>query len=304
MASNGRGWRQSPRRLFASVLAAGLGLSSAASAEPGATERETARGLMAEGRSDRENGDLQDALRAFLGADAIMHVPTTGLEVARTQAALGLLVEAWNTALRVSRTIAKAGEPAPFERARQAAVVLEGELEARVPSLTEAAGEAPRRDPGASSASSVAAATAEGGTATEAVPTPVPTGSRGPGTSRALIVGGFGLAGAGLVAGAVSGALSLSKTGDVKSSGGCAGTVCGPTEYGDIGAARSMATFSTWSFVAAGAGVVLAVLGLATSASSSSPPAGATPEKAAPDERAGHLSGWLGWKVAGVRGTF
>src|ERR1700679_951302 len=121
--------------LFASLHAAGLTLSARASAEPSAAERDTARGLMAEGRSDRENGDLQDALRAFLGADAIMHVPTTGLEVARTQAALGLLVEAWNTALRVSRTSARPGEPAPFHVARQAAVVLKGEMEARVPSL-------------------------------------------------------------------------------------------------------------------------------------------------------------------------
>jgi len=79
--------------LVTCTLAASLGLASAvAAAEPSPADKETARGLMAEGRSGRDKGDLKGALKAFAAADSIMHVPTTGVEVARTQAALGQLV--------------------------------------------------------------------------------------------------------------------------------------------------------------------------------------------------------------------
>ena len=44
-----------------------------------------------------------------------MHVPTTGYEVAHQEAALGMLVEARDMALRVTRLPAEAHEPAPFD---------------------------------------------------------------------------------------------------------------------------------------------------------------------------------------------
>jgi hypothetical protein len=104
--------------------------------EPSAADKETARGLMTEGRADRDKGDLKGALKAFAGADAIMKVPTTGLELARAQAAVGQLVEARDTALRVTRSPEKPGEPAPFKAARDAASALNDQLEGRIPSLT------------------------------------------------------------------------------------------------------------------------------------------------------------------------
>ena len=64
-------------------------------------DRETARTLMQQGRELTAKGDLKEALKRFKGADDIMHVPTTGLEVARTQAPLGLLVEARDTIARI-----------------------------------------------------------------------------------------------------------------------------------------------------------------------------------------------------------
>jgi hypothetical protein len=91
---------------------------------------------MSEGRADRDKGDLKAALKAFAGADAIMHVPTTGLELARAQTAVGQLVEARDTALRVMRSPEKPGEPAPFKAARDAASALNDQLQARIPSLT------------------------------------------------------------------------------------------------------------------------------------------------------------------------
>ncbi len=64
-----------------------------------------------------------------------MRVPTTGLELARTQADLGLFVEALDTCARVIRHPATAGEPGPFRQARAEAKKLRGELRKRTPFL-------------------------------------------------------------------------------------------------------------------------------------------------------------------------
>src|SRR5262249_49902102 len=78
------------RAAFAVPLAVLLFASNAAFAQqPSASDRETARALMAEGRERRDAGDLAAALKSFQTADSIMHVPTTGLEVARTLDKMG-----------------------------------------------------------------------------------------------------------------------------------------------------------------------------------------------------------------------
>src|SRR5579883_2189933 len=130
------------------LLAAGLTFASAAGAEPTAAEKETARGLMAEGRARRDKNDLQAALQSFQGADAIMHVPSTGYEVAKTQEMMGQLVEARDTLLRVLRIPETPNEPAPFKEARTKAQQLSEEIEARIPSLKIAVtGGAPGAEP-------------------------------------------------------------------------------------------------------------------------------------------------------------
>jgi hypothetical protein len=124
------------RCLTAALVVAMLTCGSLASADPSAAEKETARGLMTEGRTARDNGDLQGALKAFTAADAIMHVPTTGLELARALVAVGRLVEGRDVALRVTQVPERPNEPAPFKNAREAAVSLGEELDARIPSIT------------------------------------------------------------------------------------------------------------------------------------------------------------------------
>ena len=109
--------------------------SSLALAEPTAADKETARTLMAEARSKRDANDLKAALRAFQAADAIMHVPTTSYEVAKTESMLGMLVEARDEALTVARSPAKPGEPPPFAEARASAQKLADDLEPRIPSI-------------------------------------------------------------------------------------------------------------------------------------------------------------------------
>jgi hypothetical protein len=106
-----------------------------AAADPSLADKETARSQMDEGDKKRDAGDLKGALKHYETADAIMKVPTTGLEVARAQVALGLLLEARETLGRVIRTPAKANEPVPFVVARKAADALNSDLATRIPSI-------------------------------------------------------------------------------------------------------------------------------------------------------------------------
>jgi hypothetical protein len=101
---------------------------------PTAAEKETARSLMKSARDKRKGGDLQGALKDFSAARAIMNVTTTGLEVGKTQLELGLLVEARDTLLEVTRLPEQPGEPKPIREARVAAKELAAEILPRIPS--------------------------------------------------------------------------------------------------------------------------------------------------------------------------
>jgi hypothetical protein len=327
------------------ALVVAMSFGATAYAEPTAADKETARGLMATGRKDRTKGDLQGALKAFTAADAIMHVPTTALEVARSQAALGLLVEARDTALQVARSPAAPGEPAPFKAARDAASTLGDELAGRIPSLSvtvknapegattalsidgvkiplEATGEPRKLNPGhhvvtakAGSAEgkeevdlaeqesktiAITLAAGEGAAATsDAAPEPAPAAAEEPSgrspLSKALVLGGFGVAGVGVVVGTVTGILSLSKTGSIKGSSACEGSVCNPSEDGDISSARTTATISTVAFVAAGVGAAAGVVGLLLHGPSASPQT---------EQPSAWIEPTVGLASLGVRGRF
>lgn len=124
------------RGALAAVLVVGVSTTASAQTKtPNAADRETARSLMDEGRTKAQAKDLKGALAAYKAADAIMHVPTTGLAVARTQAALGLLVEARDTALGVTRIPVVGGEPPVIAEGRKAADDLASELSPRIPTL-------------------------------------------------------------------------------------------------------------------------------------------------------------------------
>lgn len=136
------------RAAFAMSVVVALFASAPALAQqqqqPTASDRETARALMAEGREKRDAGDLAAALKAFSAADSIMHVPTTGLEVARTQDKMGQLVEARETLLAVLRIAPQPSDPPPFAEARRAAEALDADLAGRIPTLiVEATSELP-----------------------------------------------------------------------------------------------------------------------------------------------------------------
>jgi hypothetical protein len=120
-------------------FAAALAISTfaiSAHADPDAASKETARAMMDRGHALRDAGDHAGALAQFRGADAIMHVPTTGLEMAREQAALGQLVEAVDTLERVARIATAPHEPVVFRLARSSAAALRQTLSASIPALT------------------------------------------------------------------------------------------------------------------------------------------------------------------------
>jgi hypothetical protein len=91
--------------------------------------------MMDAGHAQSDAGHHEAALAQFQGADAIMHVPTTGIEVAREQVALGHLVEARDAVQAVLRTPAADREPEAFRLARKAAVALDEDLVKRIPAL-------------------------------------------------------------------------------------------------------------------------------------------------------------------------
>lgn len=124
------------RSWLAGALTLCLCLATAlAVAQPSAAQKETARGLMAEGRELREQGDLHAALSRFTAADSLMGVPTTGFEVAATQADLGRLVEARETLRRVLALPQGPDDPEPFNEARSKARTLDQRLQSRIGAL-------------------------------------------------------------------------------------------------------------------------------------------------------------------------
>lgn len=342
-------------RVFRSAIVATILCTAtvAFAAEPSPADKETARALMAEGRQKRDANDLQAALKAFRGADSIMHVPTTAIEVAKTEAQAGLLLEARDHALTLARSKPQPGEPGPFADARTAAQQLANELEARIPSvhviltgskddaevriddvaIPPAANSLPRKlNPG-----SHLVVAKSGGVERRAtfrvqekeskdvtldfgqpqvadvpadkpppvIDTPPPpvtpppvtpdSPSDGNGTRMALVVGGFSFAAVGVIAGSVTGIMSLNQTSDLKAQ--CPGGHCPASLQSDLDGARTLATVSTVAFIAGGVGAIVGVIGLIL-------PHGNAPAAAVSAPAAAHVEPWIGFGAAGLRGTF
>ncbi len=97
-------------------------------------------------------------------------------------------------------------------------------------------------------------------TATEPPPpTDVDTGKGSP-LRAPFLYGGFGLAGAGLIAGGITGFISMQHTSSAKNL--CTNNLCPPSTHDDLATARSMATFSNIGFAVAGVGAIVGVVGL------------------------------------------
>ena len=358
------------RRVRLVVAAASLGALFAASgarAEPTAADRETARSLMQEARELRDKGHLQDALKRFKAADDLMRVPTTGLELARTQAAMGLLLEARDTIANIRKMPSSPNDPEPFKDARAKMEELDNTLESKIPALNivvqgAAQGETativvdgaplpaavtglPRRVNTGRHTVVVKTATMQGeqtvdvkegeqkevqvtltaaannpeATPPEGEPTPQPEHPSEPSgpTSHSptvLTFVGIGVGGAGLIAGAVTGLLSMSKTSSLKTECLPGGHCTSDHGLSDYNSASSLATISDIGFIAGGVGAAVAVISLIVGHQASTAAAGeSTPEAQpsaspaadtpAPQSRL-QVVPWIGVGSAGVTGVF
>ncbi len=332
-----------------SILALLLLAHGAAGADPAAPppDRERARTLMDEGHSLKDKGNHDAALKSFMAADDIMHVPTTSLAVARELLALGRLVEAESALLTLVRTQVKAKEPEPFTRARVDAQTLLAELGPRVPTLEilvlhETKGVTPEvsvdgavlsqaarlRPIKVNPGQHVIAATAGAAHARlelvigegEARPvslelktepmaaTPPPlidTTATEPATAVRpnplrpyLFWGGAGLAGAGLIAGTITGIMSLSATS--ASQQGCVGNQCPPPTWNDIDRGHTTATLANVSFLLAGVGAAAFGLSFVLPAK---PVANTHGSANAGSATGGRVEPWIGAGSFGVRGS-
>jgi hypothetical protein len=106
---------------------------------------------------------------------------------------------------------------------------------------------------------------------------------------------GLAVAGAGVVAGSITGALTLSDASTIKSDCGSHPSTCGDSK---LGTAKTLSTVSDVSFAVAGAGAVLAAVTFFTR-DRSPPPSAAAARSLGP-----HVEPWLGLGAAGVRGAF
>lgn len=110
-------------------------LSSVAHAVPTAEDKESARNLFRMGDEKYQAGDYDGALTSFKAADAIMRLPTTGLEVGRTLMKLNRLIEAREKLRSVAQLEPEDGEEDVQEAARDEARSLFKKLGDDIPSL-------------------------------------------------------------------------------------------------------------------------------------------------------------------------
>jgi len=337
------------------IVIGSLFVASVAVAGPTAADRETARTLLEQGRTLTEKGDLKEALKRYKAADDIMHVPSTGVRVAKAQAAVGLLVEARDSLASILRMPEKANDPKPFKDARIEAAQLDAALASRVPSLLITVTGMGEKDelslnvdgvdvPGAVAGlprvvnpghhvviAKTATATGTGEADVReaeqkrveitlvSTGVPAPVADQGGGAPEApaapvtvhsptvLTWAGIGLAGAGVIAGAVTGVMSMSKKSTLQTD--CPNGICGPTGNSVLSSATTLATVSDITFAAAGAGAVLAavtlIIGHKKPVEPPAAPPGAEPPPAPPAPAARlEIEPWFGLGAGGVRGTF
>jgi hypothetical protein len=288
------------RRAFLPLLLSATTFVAVARAEPSSADVESARQLFRQGNELRAANDLRGALARYKAAHALAGTPITGFEVGRTHVQLGELVEGFAALTSVAKIPTKPNESANTTSARTEAEKMAREIEPKIPSirvLVNANGAIVQLD-GKSVAPSVATKVnpgkhvvvvqANGSSKTSEVivaeaeardvevafasPAPVPTPpivAPPPDETpvRRIEAGrptwiwvGFGVAGAGVIAGAVTGIITLNGTKTLADR--CPGGNCPPSEHDQLKSTERWATVSTISFAVAGAAAVVSIVGL------------------------------------------
>ncbi|MBX3224683.1 MAG: hypothetical protein KF795_29475 [Labilithrix sp.] len=281
----------------AGALVATTCLAATSSAETPAA-RETARRLMDDGDRYVEQQKFDKALAAYESAHAIMHVPTTGIDVALTLTTLGRLVAAREVALEVTRMPGAGTESSIFAEARKDAAELADRLVVKIPTvrlelpagvdpatvrawidgeeLADRAIGVPRRlDPGGHTVRVETRGRApfvREITLKESERAIVPIELRSGGWGRSgedailglppLAFGGLSAAALGLTVGTITGLVSLDKAADARSRCGPDTKSCDPAAEPYIDASKTYGWISTASFALAIAGGAVATYAL------------------------------------------
>jgi hypothetical protein len=295
------------RALYAPVIACALAcvltLSGAAAADdPSDIDKDAARTSLEQGDERMRAKDYKQALEAYVRADNIMGVPTTSIEVGRAALALGRLVLAYDAFKRTATFPKKKGEPGPFTAARKEAKELADDIKPRIPMLeVEVNGATPdvdvevlideepidawgrelRVDPGMHDVRAEATGyqtanrqvVMQEGERRTLVLELVPLNAPDQPTSSSdlwwtVAVVSLPIGGASLIAGAVTGGLSLSEASAVKDQ--CDGDRCPPEVKDKLNTSQTLAHVSTATLIVGGVGVALGIAAITIAISTGS----------------------------------
>ena len=309
------------------LLATLVGARGALAQTP--SERVAARHLMDDGDAYYDQKKFAEALRVYSAAHSIMHVPSTGLGVARTLAALGRLVDARDAAFAVTRMPVEPNESKPLADARREAAELDAQLDKRIPKVqlvlaggadpgivhasiddTELAPNAltlPQRvDPGKRMVHIRAAGFApvdrevdvpESTTTIVRIDLDVPRAeAKSNGVSHGLsplAVAGLATAAVGLTVGSITGVISLGKASDARAACGPDTKSCDPAAGPAIDSSKTYGWIATASFAVAIAGGALVTYTLLSK-----------PKTTGAGTGAGRVDFVVGAGSAGMRGVF
>ena len=278
------------------ALAFGLLVGGPAWADPSPSDVESAKVQFTEGLELRGKNDEAGALAHFKAAYALVPSPITGLELGRTQLALGQILEGRATLLEASRMPKKDSESEKAVEARAEAAKLADEAKVRLASLQVTLDNPPKdvtltiddaiippdaattprvvnpghhvivaRGDGKVGRAEVDVQSGEQKAVpltlvSEAPPPPPPVGKL---QLSPLVFAGFGTAALGVVVGGATGIGAFVVTGTVKSE--CPNHICPPSAQGDVDRSKALGTVATVSFIVAGAGAIAGLIGLAIS---------------------------------------
>lgn len=134
MKPNGRARWTAHGMMLGAVLSIGLGARPAL-AEPSAEDKAGARAAAEHGGAEFKAGHYKEALDLFLRAESLIHAPTHVLMIARTQAAVGDVVLAKESYLKITREELASSAPPAFKRAQADAEKELKDLEPHIPSI-------------------------------------------------------------------------------------------------------------------------------------------------------------------------
>jgi hypothetical protein len=120
--------------MLGALLSAGLS-APIAHADPSAEDKAGARAAAERGGAEYKAAHYKEALDLFLRAESLIHAPTHVLMIARTQAALGDIVVAKESYLKITREDLASNAPPAFKRAHGDAEKELKDLEPRIPAI-------------------------------------------------------------------------------------------------------------------------------------------------------------------------